>query len=59
MAPDGGERAIEQAGAVLWILALNDENKIVLSNLQDHAVGNIPVLLFFAWRYADEIKVRW
>ena len=47
---------MKQVGAALWILAMNDENKIVLAKL-DYDVDNIPALLFLAGHYLDEVKV--
>ena len=46
---------MEHAGTVLWLLAMNDENEIVIANLE-YDVDNISVLLFLAQNGVDEIK---
>ena len=48
---------MEQAGVVLWILAMNDENKTVLSKLNYDFDNISPVLSFLTRLNADKIKV--
>ena len=53
---EGALGAQEFAGAALWILAMNDENRVAIANA-DYDVDNISVLVFLAFRYVKEIQV--